>query len=228
MRNNWSLLLDIENITNIDANVAIILNTFFNNFVYIETKKDKIIAFNQAHDLSYKIKTVRNENYIYIMVYNLEENKYNKLTYNIKIEFEELSNKIKVVANLFEIKKYYEYSNYCEKKEQFLRYVSNLEKHISSAVIETSFYNSYYDLNNNYVIPDLRCKTYIKSNKNKYDKKNIKYFDSTKVDGGFNSYESKLPICFLLIKEHNDFLYQFETEHNKTFTHLKKKNKIGF
>ena len=26
----------------------------------------------------------------------------------------------------------------------------------------------------------------------------------------------------------NDFLYQFETEHNKTFTHLKKKNKIGF
>lgn len=229
MKYNWNYLLKLEDVVKKDKNIAIILDKLFSDFVYIEKhdiNNETIIVANNINDdikTDYVIGVCKDKNSIYIA---LEDECGNK-SYEIKISI--LPDKVKAIVNSIIISKKDRYSKECKRVQDSFRYTSDFKKDISLAVIDTSIYNyDDYDKDiDDYLVPDLRCRTYMKRNKDIFTEKNVKYFGTTPICDDATMYKSKLPICLLLQNNHGEFLSYFMVDYNRSRAYTKR-NKIGF
>lgn len=221
MKYNWSYLLKVEDIVKKDKNIEIILDELLKKFEYKWCFDNKITAsFNEKF---YNIIFTRDDTTTYITL-NSANNKNLVLNYEIKILLQP-RDKINVTINATKVKTD---EDIITKRSDNFKYKSDLVNNISSSVIDTSIWSHRYSLKEEtYIIPDLRCRTYIRRNDDMYAEKNIKYLGNVGIDGGFTTYKSKLPISFLLQRSHEKFLADFEEDYRKPHVYTKK-NKIGF
>lgn len=221
MKYNWSYLLKVEDIVKKDNNIAIILDELFKKFEYKWCFGNKITA--GLNEKFYDIIFTRDDTTTYITL-NSNDNKDLVLNYEIKIVLLP-KDKINVTFNATEVKT--DEDDITKRNDNF-RYKSDLVNNISSSVIDTSIWSHKYSLKEEaYIIPDLRCRTYIRRNNDIYAERSIKYLGDVGIGGSFTTYKSKLPICFLLQRSHEKFLTYFKKDYRKPYVY-KKRNKIGF
>ena len=225
MKNNWSYLLELEDIVKKDNNIAIILDKLFGKFTYIEKHKlkNEIIITAKDSKSEYVIVTYKDSDCIYIALEDIND----KLSYEIKMDL--LSNdKVRIIVNSAKIDiKNGRLKSY-QKTQNIFKYDADLKNNTSSAAIDTSICNyDCFTVENNYTLPDLRCVIYIDGDNEKYEEKKVKYFGDVGINSGFATYDSKLPACLLLQRRHERFLNSFKKDYNRPPVYSRK-NKIGF
>lgn len=238
MKNDWFHILGFDEEQLIDENLGIILDELFKDFIFNGIDSDgNIILFyaNRYYKLKFdkssgntrvrvKIKSELN-GVIENLSYNLETRKMIKNGDLVRLYIDVSTKVIREYKNssYYEIDKTklkYRFDEvYDEKGNVNERYEARIstDKHCLNKDIPSSF-----------VIPDLICVTEMEKIDDKTWGYDVSYKQGFEVSDRPFTFESELPLCFLIKTHHDSFLNNFKQSNDVLKKYKKNSRKIGF
>lgn len=250
MKNDWYNILGLEDSKSMsNVNIKVLLDEFFKKFIfrsfdkdgniivlYTKDKKEYKVIFDKKYDESYKKRTDLDMICDLSLILNVESNceiTYNKLVINANNLYDEtgLDEAFNYNINLERKKNiYHDASSYFKVNESKLKYIKSLfVPHKEEAEVLTDVFYIDKLIQTQGLLPDTSCKTKItKGNDDNYNLNNYLYIQKTPIYNKENSFKSNLPITYLLIDDHKEFLEKHDYEDKDLKNNAGKTYKIGF
>lgn len=238
MKNDWYNILGLEDSKSIsDVNVKVLLDEFFKKFIFIRFNKDgNIIVLYTKDKKEYKV-TVNKE---------FDKEKFRlgeicglSLILNVKNGDELIQNKLIVKVDnphcvsyniTFERKNVLEHnkSSYFQLNKSKLNYYKSYEDKKEKAKASTDVFYIDKQVQTSHLLPDTTCITKIEKESDDNKLENYLCIQKEIIHDKETSFKSNLPIVYLLLDEHKEFLKKHDYEDKDIKNNASKTYKIGF
>lgn len=242
MKNDWYNILGLEESKSMsNVNIKVLLDEFFKKFIFRRFDKDgNIIVLYIKDKKEYKVKVNK----------EFDKEKFHlgeicglSLILNVKNDDELIQNKLIVKVDkpnrvsykfsyniTFERKNVLKHnkSSYFQLNKSKLNYYKSYEDKKEEAKASTDVFYIDKQFQTNHLLPDTTCLTKIEKETDDNKLENYLCVQKEIIHDKENSFKSNLPIVYLLLDEHKEFLKKHDYEDKDLKNNASKTYKIGF